>query len=209
MEAVRALTYGAARRYSLYNRRRKASIVIELIEALEVSSVLFVGVGSGEEDRTNLFESLVAATAPSSIGAGLGPIAPDFVTNYLQADGLALPFADRSFDLVISNAVIEHVGFRDEQERFVAEHLRVGRAAVLTTPNRHFPIEAHTGTLLRHVKPGWRDADGYVTRLLSKHDFELLLPSSAEIKGHRLSPTMTALISSSGPIASVETQVQP
>ena len=41
--------------------------------------------------------------------------------------------------------MIEHVGGEEEQRRFVAEVLRVGRRAFITTPNRWFPIEVHTG----------------------------------------------------------------
>lgn len=159
--------------------------------------VLFVGVGAGEEARTNLFESLVAEAAPLSIGAGLEGADPGFACHYVQADGLALPFADRSFDLVVSNAVIEHVGQQREQAMFVEEHLRVGHSAVLTTPNRWFPIESHTGTLLRHCRPGWRDPDQYVSRLLSIADFRELLPPRSTVLGTPFSPTLTALIRAS------------
>ena len=47
---------------------------------------------------------------------------------------------DGTFDVVFSNAVIEHVGGEEEQLRFVAEALRVGRRAFITTPNRLFPV---------------------------------------------------------------------
>ena len=43
----------------------------------------------------------------------------------VQADGRELPFADGAFDLGFSNAVVEHVGGRDEQRRFVHELCRV------------------------------------------------------------------------------------
>ncbi|MEZ5228707.1 MAG: methyltransferase domain-containing protein [Acidimicrobiales bacterium] len=207
MKPVRALLYRAAGRYSLYNRRRKARIVTDLIAAVDARTVLFVGVGADEEDRTNLFESLVAEVVDAPVGAGLGPGAPAFTATYVQADGRALPFPDASFDLVISNAVIEHVGQVRDQAIFVAEHRRVGRAAVITTPNRHFPIEAHTGAVFVHVRPGWTDTDGYVTRLLSKRDFEALLPSGTVIRGHRLSPTLTAIVAAQQPTLPDRAQV--
>jgi hypothetical protein len=63
----------------------------------------------------------------------------------LRGDGRCLPFRDRAFDLVMSNAVVEHVGGRDDAARFVEESRRVARfAAIHTTPNRWFPIETHT-----------------------------------------------------------------
>ncbi len=64
-----------------------------------------------------------------------------------------LPFGDQSFDLVFSNAVIEHVGTREQQRAFVEELLRVGKRAFVTTPNRRHPIEFHTVTPLLHYLP--------------------------------------------------------
>lgn len=193
-ETLQRLLYQAAGWYSLYNRRRKARMVAAFMEEVGARSVLFVGVGAGEEARTNLFESLAAETAKLSMAAGLGPIDPGIADHYVQADGLALPFAGQSFDLVVSNAVIEHVGQEPDQAAFVAEHLRVGRNAVLTTPNRWFPIESHTGTILRHCRAGWRDPDQYVSRLLSLGDFRRLLPAEAIVRGTPLSPTLMALV---------------
>ena len=64
-----------------------------------------------------------------------------------------LPFKDESFDLVFSNAVIEHVGAREQQRAFLGEILRVGKRAFVTTPNRRHPIEFHTVTPLLHYLP--------------------------------------------------------
>jgi hypothetical protein len=73
---------------------------------------------------------------------------------FVAADARDLPFADRSFDLVHSAAVLEHVGSFDNQARMVAECLRVARRGVcLTTPNRWFPIEFHTQLPLVHWLP--------------------------------------------------------
>lgn len=57
--------------------------------------------------------------------------------------GEALPFPDASFDVVISNEVIEHV--RDDRES-VSEMVRVltpGGRAVVFCPNRWYPVEQH------------------------------------------------------------------
>ena len=67
--------------------------------------------------------------------------------------GQPLPFKDREFDIVFSNAVLEHVGSRDAQARFVAELRRVSKALFITTPNRWFPFEHHTGLPFLHYLP--------------------------------------------------------
>jgi SAM-dependent methyltransferase len=64
-----------------------------------------------------------------------------------------LPFADGQFDIVFSNAVIEHAGSRAQQQFFVNECLRVAGRFFITTPNRWFPIEMHTALPLLHYLP--------------------------------------------------------
>ncbi|HEV8076747.1 MAG TPA: class I SAM-dependent methyltransferase, partial [Candidatus Acidoferrum sp.] len=60
------------------------------------------------------------------------------------ADGRELPLESGSFDWVFSNAVIEHVGGWEHQERFAQEIQRVAaRGYFVTTPNKYFPIEPH------------------------------------------------------------------
>ena len=73
---------------------------------------------------------------------------------FILADGKALPFADNTFDVVHSSAVLEHVGSHAEQSKFLHELFRVARRIVcVTTPNRWFPIEVHTSVPLLHWMP--------------------------------------------------------
>ncbi len=75
------------------------------------------------------------------------------------ADGCRLPFADRTFDVVFSNSVIEHVGSADRQKEFADEIRRVGRAYWVQTPNFWFPVEAHLLTPAVHWLPkSWQRA---------------------------------------------------
>lgn len=64
-----------------------------------------------------------------------------------------LPFADGEFDLVYSNAVLEHVGSVERQAHFVREACRVGKRVFIVVPNRLFPVEVHTGIFLLHYLP--------------------------------------------------------
>ena len=75
--------------------------------------------------------------------------------NYVQVvQDSRLPFANRSFNLVHSSAVIEHVGSREQQLFFLKELWRVAqRMLFITTPNRWFPVEVHTVIPLLHWLP--------------------------------------------------------
>jgi SAM-dependent methyltransferase len=95
------------------------------------------------------------------------------------ADGRSLPFDDGAFDIAFSNAVIEHVGGRAEQRRFVAELCRTAERVFLTTPNRLFPLEVHTLVPFAHWLP--RRAADRVFEALRKDEWdgvELLTPRS-------------------------------
>ena len=67
--------------------------------------------------------------------------------------GRPLPFDDLAFDIVYSNAVLEHAGAQDAQRRFIEELCRVGRRRFVVVPNRLFPIEHHTCLPLVHYLP--------------------------------------------------------
>jgi SAM-dependent methyltransferase len=111
---------------------------------------------------------------------------------FVQADGRSLPFADDQFDVVHSNAVIEHVGGSLEQRQFAAELVRVARSGFVTTPNRSFPIEAHSRLPLLHWLP--RPAllramralghDDWPVWLLSASGFRRLFPVGVQTEFH-------------------------
>ncbi len=87
----------------------------------------------------------------------------------VTADGRDLPFEDGAFDIAFSNAVVEHVGGRADQSRFVEELCRVGRRVFLSTPNRWFPIETHTLLPFVHWLPD--SARDPVLRMLGRSEW--------------------------------------
>ncbi len=150
---------------SLRSRRRKLRLFLDELRPTPETTVLDVGAdevgfgGAGGESACathNFFEELYPWPARVTAlglheGERFGERYPSIT--YVQGDACALPFPDRSFDVVFSNAVIEHVGGRERQQAFVAEALRVGRHVFLTTPNRWFPIEVHTRLPFAHWLP--------------------------------------------------------
>ena len=63
------------------------------------------------------------------------------------------PVGTQSFDWSTSSAVLEHVGSREQQVAFIAEHARVAKAFFLTSPNRAHWLEFHTKLPLLHWLP--------------------------------------------------------
>jgi hypothetical protein len=135
-------------------------------------SILDIGVSDVVNDGANLLERLYPH--PGRItAAGLGE-AGDFVKTYgvdryvrIEANA-PLPFADKSFDIATSNAVIEHVGGLDNQKALIAELRRVARQVFISAPNRWFPVEHHTAAPLAHY---WRPAFVLACKAMGKSDW--------------------------------------
>lgn len=186
---IRELSYAYGRR----NRRRKARFARRFIAEHGITSLLVVGASRMHNEVDGIVERSLLDTCPKVVISGYERGLAEW-PGYVQADGLDLPFGRAAFDLVYSNAVIEHVGGEEEQRRFLAEHDRVGRHWITTTPNRWFPVEAHRHQLFRHWSPSWEDPHGSVTRLLTPSDLRELLPRG-RVVGTVMSPTLTAVSS--------------
>ena len=73
---------------------------------------------------------------------------------FVRGDARRMPFEDDTFDFVFSSAVIEHVGSRACQLAFLKECVRVARKHIfITTPNRWYPLEMHSGLPILHWLP--------------------------------------------------------
>ena len=171
-------------RYSIWNRRRKASYIQEFMEKGRLRTAILVGCSPGRNANEGIVENAVADRA--EVLAACDVLVSRVAWPFVLADGRALPFRDRAVDLVLANAVIEHVGSRADQVAFVNEQSRVGRAWVITTPNRWFPVESHTSTVLKHWSTSWRSSRREFTRLLSKREFRELLPGRCPREGSSL-----------------------
>jgi hypothetical protein len=182
----------AAARYSRRNRRAKARRLVRLVSDNGVGTILLVGTEDVTYSWSNIIEQALLDTGATVVASGLGP-SIDVAAPAVICDGRALPFVDNAFDLVVSNAVLEHVGVEPDQRRFVQEHHRVGKMFVLTTPNRWFPVESHRRVLFRHWSAQWRDRQHeQFSRLLSRRELGALLPSATSLRGRAWSPTFVA-----------------
>jgi SAM-dependent methyltransferase len=190
---------------SQWNRRRKWNLFEQHIKPAADTTVLDVGYSDQEYQQTDNFIEKHYPW-PKNITA-LGIEQPCmFHKRYpnikvVVYDGSTFPFPDEAFDIVWSNAVVEHVGDRTRQVQFLREVARTGRQAFVTTPNRHFPVEVHTRTPLLHFLPkrifdrylgliGKSWAAGSYMRLLSARELrEILAEAGVEhytIKRNRL-----------------------
>jgi hypothetical protein len=150
-------------------------------------SVLDVGVSDVVGDAANVLERRYPHRHRiTAVGLGSGEdfaaAYPDVAYRQIEANR-PLPFADDEIDIVTSNAVLEHVGSPENQRRFVAELMRVGRRGFLTVPNRFFPVEHHTGIPLLH----WMDRSFAIAcRLVGKPQWSrpdtLILMSRARLR---------------------------
>lgn len=69
--------------------------------------------------------------------------ARDTATGVVQAVGEMLPFADNSFDFILSNEVLEHVADDRQALAEMARVVRPGGRIVIFCPNRWYPVEQH------------------------------------------------------------------
>lgn len=145
--------------------------------------------------RDHIEITLVNRTAVDSPYAHIKGLAGD-ATDLSQ-------FPDKSFDIVFSNSVIEHLVTPANQKRMAEEIIRLGKYYYVQTPNRYFPLEPHfmlpffqfmpfslqyfllTKTKLSRMKR-WKPerAREYIQeiRLMGRKEFHSLFPGSKLFK---------------------------
>ena len=130
-------------------RLLKAEKIIRILEtrqSFEGARVLDIGTGSG----------VIAACIAERVGPRGEVVGLDVQDQRVVKEGFTfiqvadsrLPLPDQSFDVVLSNHVIEHVGGTFAQEQHLSEVYRVLRnngTAYLTAPNRWAIMEPHYG----------------------------------------------------------------
>lgn len=63
---------------------------------------------------------------------------------FVKGDALDLRhYNDKSFDVVFSNSVIEHIASIEDRQKMANEVIRTGKRYFVQTPNYYFPFEPH------------------------------------------------------------------
>ena len=177
-----------------YFRRRRLLWLARTFRLRESSTVLDLG---GSEYYWHWISPRPSVTVANFESRDIDPERLPWV----QADGRRLPFRSGSFDLVYCNSVVEHLPDEPSRQAMAREIARVGRAYCVQTPNRWFPVDAHTLTPFFHFLPrswqarlarnftvwGWlqrpgpAEARGFVenTNLLAARDLRRIFPDAA------------------------------
>lgn len=125
---------------------------------------------------------------------------------FVQGDATNLEYPDKSFDIVYSNSVIEHLFSKENQVKMAKEIMRVGKKFYIQTPAKEFFVEPHLITPFIHwlplklqkklmrnftiwgliTRPSHEYIDNFLKerRLLTKKSFGELFPN-CEIKVER------------------------
>ena len=139
-------------------RSRMHELFLREMQPAPADTILDIGVSTDENEHSNFLEKLYPhrhMITAAGIGAPEAFLAAFPDCRYVRiAPGAPLPFADQSFDIAYSNAVLEHVGDAARRKAFIAEARRVARRVFLLVPNRWFPVEHHTGLPFLHYAPG-------------------------------------------------------
>jgi hypothetical protein len=123
-------------------RRKRFALFLSLLRTLRGHAEI-LDIGGTQE-----FWTLMTGGDPGNARVTLLNIERQPVTSSkfvsIEGDARAMPeLPDRSFDVVFSNSVIEHLGTYENQRSMAREVMRVGKRYFVQTPNKRFPLEPH------------------------------------------------------------------
>ena len=183
--------YSLVRPFSEWTRKRRMRSYAALMHVKEGMTVLDLG---GQPTIWSSLPERLDLTILNLPGVAETSTLSHHKIRYVEGDACQLQeFAERSFDSVFSNSVIEHVGGADRQTAFASATRRLGKSYWVQTPSKWFPIEAHCGmpfwwfypAALRHrfiehwrkKLPAWTEMVEETT-VLTKKEMRRLFPEA-------------------------------
>jgi len=155
-----------------YEQRRRAAVVMLLLEPRAGQHILDVGCGNGRDLPPLLAAGCSCAAvdcSPEMIAAARRRLPADLAPRctLAVADAAQLPFANGVFDAVFASEVIEHIPRWQQATVEMARVLSPGGRLVITTPNRrswygfdrYFIYQGVLGRPWKHPCDMWKTFD--------------------------------------------------
>jgi ubiquinone/menaquinone biosynthesis C-methylase UbiE len=130
--------------------RSEELAVVETVLGREIDGRDLLEIGAG--DGAQLSELAKRCRSAKGIDLADSPYAGPRPAHIGTSDGLPLPFADSTFDVVFSSNVLERVAHLDEIQSEIRRVLRPGGIAIHIVPTQHWRLWtslSHYFTLLR------------------------------------------------------------
>ncbi|MBA4406633.1 methyltransferase type 11 [bacterium] len=174
-------------------RNKRAQILLDKLSALNLDEIKILDVGGSsyfwDEIRNSFkksYQLVIVNLSKEEIGIG--------EYQKIVGDGKTLSFIkDKSFDIVVSNSVMEHLGTFNQQREMAENIKRVGRYYFIQTPAFIFPFEPHFLFPFFHWLPKWVRVKlvqnfnlGWFTKQKSKEDAQRLVNSIRILKKKEL-----------------------
>ncbi|MHA7872781.1 MAG: class I SAM-dependent methyltransferase [Hyphococcus sp.] len=160
-DALRYARFDAFRRLmGPFAKQTRGARMRQLEEAMALSPGMRVLDLGGQPDIWNFVSTPLEITILNLPGvAAPAPAQSVHSFDYVEGDACKVEaYGDRSFELVFSNSVIEHVGDEAKQAAFASEVRRLAGKYWVQTPSIWFPIEAHTGMPFWFLMPAFMRA---------------------------------------------------
>ena len=157
-EAKASIFYKKIQQIIINKRDEFFNLFLKTTNFSNNKSIIDIGTTPSIEDEQNIFlekiKSNVNVTCLSNQDCRVLQQRFKNIKNIIIGDGKNTMLNDNSFDIVHSNATIEHVGSFDNQLSLVREMFRISKESVfIQTPNRYHPIEFHTILPIIHWFP--------------------------------------------------------
>ncbi len=152
-------------RFSRISRKRKLELFYQFMRPTAETKVLDIGAEINREGEGGLLkfadsypwkDNLTALNISAKHIESIKQRYPEIKA--VTGNACNLPWPEKCFDIVYSNAVIEHLGDFNKQKQMAFEIMRVAKRWFVTTPNRWYPFEFH----LRLPFVTWLPGHGYL-----------------------------------------------